>query len=423
VTKHRDQPDARRSLQLRRKLVRDLATANAITSPSVKQAFLAVPRELFVPELARLESLETIYSNRALVTKVDAAGVPVSSSSEPVVMAHMLEHLAVDSGHRVLEIGSGTGYNAALLSRLVGRTGRVDSIEIDNAIVASARAALIRDRRENVNVKFGDGRVWQQPRRKYDRIVVTASTDSVPRAWHSGLVPNGLLVVPLRVTVGSLFPQVIAVFRRTPDGFIAERVFAGGFMATRSAGSDPAPTFPAAIVTTVDGHDRRRVIQVSGKVVGGLSTAQLHSLLDIMIRNANRSTLGERLQGREAYAAQVYVALSTRASEVVAVDDYVDHGSNRRGTVSSSGVLVRQGREVAFAFAAGARPGVYTQIESHGNPLANRQLVETFGRWRARSVRDLAGLEMFINYVGSVRPRNGVKWSSRGECRIGFRWR
>ncbi len=85
--------------------------ARLIRSPAVEAAFRAAPRHLFLPEVP----VEQVYRDEAIVTKRQD-GVPISSSSQPAIMAIMLEQLALEPGHRVLEIGAGTGYNAALLA-------------------------------------------------------------------------------------------------------------------------------------------------------------------------------------------------------------------------------------------------------------------------------------------------------------------
>src|SRR5437764_10814406 len=103
------------SLAHRQELVAKLRAEGQIRSARVAEAFATVPREVFVPGVP----LDEVYrSNEAiLVKRVD--GVGVSSASAPDVMAQMLEHLAPNPGDNVLEIGAGTGYNAALLARLV----------------------------------------------------------------------------------------------------------------------------------------------------------------------------------------------------------------------------------------------------------------------------------------------------------------
>jgi len=132
----------RRAAALRRQLVGELERRGVIRSKAVRAAFLWVPRELFVPEAASRSGLEAVYRDEAIPTKFAANGAPISSSSQPAIMAEMLERLALEPGMRVLEIGAGTGYNAALLSQLVGERGRVETVDIDAETAARARRAL-----------------------------------------------------------------------------------------------------------------------------------------------------------------------------------------------------------------------------------------------------------------------------------------
>ena len=107
-------------------LVEHLKEENCITTAVVEQAFLVVPRHLFLPG----EPLEQVYSDRSIVVRRDAEGQWTSSSSQPAIMAIMLEQLDLKPRQRVLEIGAGTGYNAALIASIVGPGGRVVTVDI-----------------------------------------------------------------------------------------------------------------------------------------------------------------------------------------------------------------------------------------------------------------------------------------------------
>ncbi|MGH3624555.1 MAG: methyltransferase, FxLD system, partial [Sciscionella sp.] len=117
--------------QLRKRLVKQLRAKGALNREDVVAAFRTVPREVFLPELDVAE----VYQDEALVTKRDASGQPISSSSQPSIMAMMLEQLDIQPGHRILEIGAGTGYNAALMAELTGDAERVVSVDIDADLV------------------------------------------------------------------------------------------------------------------------------------------------------------------------------------------------------------------------------------------------------------------------------------------------
>ena len=141
----RSQPRSRRSrvdttsdaAALHQALVDQLKDDGHIESPRVEGAFRAVPRHHFLPE----QPIAEAYRNRAIPTK-HLDGEAVSSSSEPAIMAIMLEMLDLQPGQNVLEIGAGTGYNAALMAQIVGETGQVTAIDIDQDIVEAAQAHL-----------------------------------------------------------------------------------------------------------------------------------------------------------------------------------------------------------------------------------------------------------------------------------------
>jgi protein-L-isoaspartate(D-aspartate) O-methyltransferase len=144
------------SEKLRRRLARTLRRGDWVRSSRVRDAFLEVPRELFVPDFAEREGLAAFYRDQSILTKLNAQGVALSSSSQPAIMALMLEQLQLAEGMRVLEVGAGTGYNAALLSVLVGRRGRVVSVDVDPELAHAARLAL-RAASYRARVVVGDG--------------------------------------------------------------------------------------------------------------------------------------------------------------------------------------------------------------------------------------------------------------------------
>src|SRR5207248_3424045 len=158
----------KKAARLRRRLVGHLLDEGVLADPRWVDAFQTVPRHVFLPRFFTLSDglwtavdredhgwLETVYSPAVLVTQLDddpsrwdvarrsgpLPGTPSSSSSMPSIMAIMLEELQVQDGHRVLEIGTGTGYNAALLSHRCG-AGQVSTVDIDPVIVREARERL-----------------------------------------------------------------------------------------------------------------------------------------------------------------------------------------------------------------------------------------------------------------------------------------
>lgn len=180
---------------LRARMVERLLGWGGIRSAPVEAAMRAVPRHVFVPGTP----LRQAYGSDSVVTHRDAAGVAISSATGPGVVAGMLEQLEAKPGHRVLEVGAGTGYNAACLAELAGPSGSVTTVDIGAEMAAGARRGLAAAGYDRVRVVHGDGAAGYAPDALYDRIIVTAGAWEVMPAWREQLAPGGRLVVPLRI--------------------------------------------------------------------------------------------------------------------------------------------------------------------------------------------------------------------------------
>jgi protein-L-isoaspartate(D-aspartate) O-methyltransferase len=184
-----------RAEYLREKMVGELRDLGAVRSDPVAAAFSVVPRHLFAPG----EPLERAYATMTtLHRKQDGAGTATSVVSASEIQAVMLEQARIEPGMRVLEIGSG-GYNAALIAELVGRTGRVVSVDIDPEITGRARRYLDATGYGWVDVALGDASHGVPEHAPFDRIIVTAGAWDIPPAWIEQLTEDGRLVVPLRL--------------------------------------------------------------------------------------------------------------------------------------------------------------------------------------------------------------------------------
>jgi methyltransferase of FxLD system len=203
--------DEARLVQLRRALVDRLQERGTIADQRVAAAFAAVPRHLFLPGVAP----ERVYSDQAITTK-EQGGVGLSSSSQPSMMAIMIQQSLIEPGQRILEIGAGTGYNAAILRYLTGPTGKVTTIDVDADIVADAHAGLARAGYDDVRVILGDGGYGWAEGAPYDRIIVTVGASDLPPAWIEQLRPEGLLTVPLALGAG----EFSAALRKLPGGVL-----------------------------------------------------------------------------------------------------------------------------------------------------------------------------------------------------------
>ena len=209
---------------LRQRMVEGLARQGELDE-RWRAAFTEVPRHEFIPELVwhhdreagnhcdlvplrRCEDpqgwLERAYADAPVNTQVDDGhpageagyGFEVTSSaSMPGVVAEMLTALQAEPGMRVLEIGTGTGYNAALLAHRLG-AGNVVSVEVDPIVAEQARAALAAAGFSGVTVVTADGAEGYVPRAPYDRVISTVAVATVPHAWVAQTRPRGLVLTP-----------------------------------------------------------------------------------------------------------------------------------------------------------------------------------------------------------------------------------
>jgi protein-L-isoaspartate(D-aspartate) O-methyltransferase len=187
--------------ELHQRLVDQLTTKGLLNNPRLRAAFQALRREHFLPGVA----VERVYQDDAVTCHSAPDGTPLSSASQPTIVAVMLNQLDPQPGDHVLEIGAGSGYNAALLAHLVAPGGQVTSIEIDKDIAAAARANLARAGVEWVEVRTGDGWLGVPDRAPFDRIEATVSVWDAAPAWTQQLTPSGTLVAPLGLHAGLHF--------------------------------------------------------------------------------------------------------------------------------------------------------------------------------------------------------------------------
>ncbi len=194
----------------RRRLVSKLIREGILKSKEVIDAFLKVPREEFVPRhLKRLA-----YADMPLPI---GHGQTISA---PHMVAIMTEALAPRKGNKVLEVGTGSGYQAAILAEIVGDEGHVWTIERIPALAEFARENLRRTSyARRVTVIVGDGSKGYPDAMPYDRIIVTAAAPDVPEPLIEQLAPGGRLVIP----VGDSFTQRLLILEKRHDGSIIKR--------------------------------------------------------------------------------------------------------------------------------------------------------------------------------------------------------
>ena len=219
-------------VQLNR-MVDSLVAKGSIMSPSVERAFRSVRRHRLLASWYRLEisdsrpvlphwtltvfdrehpedwALDKIYSDSPLVTRVEGI-MPRSSTSQPSLVAEMLESMGIAQGMHVLEIGTGTGYNAALLAELVGKTGHIWTVEWNPDVARIAAGYLSEEGYSNVTVIPGDGYFGYPDGSPFDRIVATAGCPDLSPHWLKQLGQHGQLLVPLRHGLADFLTQIEA---------------------------------------------------------------------------------------------------------------------------------------------------------------------------------------------------------------------
>lgn len=362
--------DERTAARLRRRLVTELRRTGRLRSDAVAGAFGAVPRELFVEDIAAGQGLEAVYRDEPLPAKTDDQGWWLSSSSQPSIMAVMLEQLEVAPGQRVLEIGAGTGYNAALLRHLVGPDGRVTTIDVDPELARRARRAL---RRGGFSAKVvaGDGRHGFAEGAPYDRIIVTASADEIPNAWLDQLRPGGRLQLPLRLDSEAV-PQVIPVLERRDDHAESIAMTWGAFMALHEGGGGPSGPSTALHACQWATGQRSGLVRITGPALERFSDTECRRLLALVLNGPASS----RPEGRVVThwpsppAPLLHLLLRVPAARRIEL-----HTTDREAV----GLVSEGGRNVAVASAGIRGPARGGHDDASPSPRREPWSTETYG--------------------------------------------
>ena len=184
----------------RKQLVEQLIFEGRIKSKEVKDAFLSIPREYFIQD--EYESIS--YADTPLKIGFN------QTISAPHMVAIMVEELDLKKGQRILEIGSGSGYHAAIVSHIIGKTGYVYTIERIKDLVENAKENIKKAGIENVSVIHSDGSEGYKEKAPYDRIYVTCASPDVPDPLTDQLNENGKMLIP----VGRVFCQLLLIEKK-----------------------------------------------------------------------------------------------------------------------------------------------------------------------------------------------------------------
>jgi protein-L-isoaspartate(D-aspartate) O-methyltransferase len=386
-------------------MVDTLERSGSVRSPAVRRVFAEVVRETFVAEVAAREGLAAVYRPHVpIVTATTSRGAPISASSAPSIMAPMLENLELGEGMRVLEVGAGSGYNAALLRSLVGRSGTVVSIDLDADLVARARRAWDESGHLCRGV-VGDGRMGWAPGAPYDRIIVTASSPDIPPAWFDQLREGGLLELPLCMTDAHL-PQRALTLRREGDLLRSVSSVPAQFMSLRGADA-PEAAATAALRASVVGADASITVfaSLSGVALARRSNRARQRLIALLLQD------GRRLR-------------SIEAGRVHGLIDFL-HLSGLHGLLGCSvgdrhgvAMLAPGGAGIAACLGRDERPGA---IVAWGAEEAPARLLEQARRWSRLGSPGADDLRVTVAFSARVPGRH---WRTvrRGDSRIAFDW-
>ncbi|WP_236240304.1 ATP-grasp peptide maturase system methyltransferase [Streptomyces sp. CC228A] len=267
----------------RRRLAGLLADKGVLTLPWLRAAVESVPREQFLNPgvfldegrawrpitprgTTREEWLRLAYSAETLTTQLDGhltadqcggpvTGVPTSSSTDPTTVAGMIESLDLDAGHRVLEIGTGTGYSTALMCHYLGEDN-VTTVEVDPEVAARADAALEAAGFSTWTVT-GDGLLGHPRRAPFDRVIATCAVRRIPYAWIRQTKPGGSILA----TIGSWpYGTGLAKVTVNEDGTAEGRIIGrSSFMQARSQAAAPVAGDLSARTAYADSERQAKV--------------------------------------------------------------------------------------------------------------------------------------------------------------------
>jgi protein-L-isoaspartate(D-aspartate) O-methyltransferase len=381
---------------LREALVNGLLAEGHITQPRVAEAFRAVPRHLFLPGMDVTE----VYQDKAIAIKV-ADGAWVSSSSQPAMMAIMLEQLELQPGQRVLEVGAGSGFNAALIAHLVGDAALVTTVDIDGDLVEQARANLTAAGFGDVRVICADGWEGYRQHAPYDRMVLTVGAWDISPAWVEQLREGGILLLPL--DFGGV--QLSMAFEKLAGGLLRSRsAQCCGFMRLRGAYAGPDACIP---------------LDEGGKTL-------------VEVADAERFRL-ERLRALLSNRPQV--------DEWSFPGDWQTHFSFRLWlALNETPVIGLQLNEPAFGLGAGQYEGIFEEEPAslclvgqreegmkprytYGGPGARDRLQAMAAGWQAKGPPDLRALRVTVYPIdATVKPAEGERLLRKRWWQYVVRW-
>ena len=359
--------------KLRERLVGRLVVRGTITSKRLIAAMEQVPRHIFVPEV----SIRAAYDDRVVLTR-ERDGQVLSTLSQPSAVGRMLENLKVEPGMRVLEIGAGTGYNAALLAELTGDPTLVTAVEIDPGMVDRARKSLEVAGYGGVTVVHADGFGFES-NTQFHRIELSVEAPFIAPGWVRSLRAGGLILLPLRLKGIRYFTPA---FRKHPDRLQAESDSGCSFMAMRGPSGPVETSFHVPELDEVE-----FTWESPGEFPGDA------------LRSALAATPRTHPDANATYSAIGYVVLGHDAT--FTMTDRGDCG------VQQLGVYDRGSGSVCLL--RGIADGTGIRIQSFGGDGAYNAALSLLDEWHHRG-KPLLGDRQILGYPVGQTPAPSPGW-------------
>ncbi len=254
--------------------------------------------------------------------------------------------------------------------------------------------------------------------RPYDRIIVTASSLDVPRAFLDQLKEGGLLVIPLRLSDAVPFRQIVVTLERVRRRLRSVSVIHGGFMRLRSRPDDSSLPWPVSeVVETRDGT-RRVLASLSGSTWGTLSEDEQSRLLALMLSKPRSRRIGIRASGRSQWGLESFLALAVPEEQLVGCTRADLMNLLFFATALPAVIDVRNGLSLAHL---GGRKTI-SRIEAYGGHSAERLLGRVVEEWLHQRKPDVSRLNVEVAYGGRASMREAWRTRRRGSTVLLFDW-
>ncbi len=274
--------------------------SGANLSDRVQAAFMAIPRNAYVPRYYTWENktwhdvtqdnlkdhLGKLYEDRPLGLFIDDDGQSPSTISQPSFVLLMLDMLDIEPGHKVLELGAGSGWNAALMGHLVGETGSVYSLEIIPEIAQMGINSVQKQQLKNVHIMEGDAGAGYAPQAPYDRAIFTAGTYDLPHHFYDQLKDNSILLCVIKNAGGG---DMLFLLRKRGDHFESIESMPCAFVPM--TGQYEASEFNPIDLTELPGWPQLEQNEISrrpfwwggkGRITSGWRTLGIRSFLSVV---------------------------------------------------------------------------------------------------------------------------------------------